>query len=307
MYNANIKERYIEEKTSTTIIDKYFLPNLFKKSEEFELRLNKDVCNFTKMEIADMFKIFGFTSIESVRVNINGYALYTDWCMRQGFVDDSQNHFREIDVNYMSKLINVQVRQMKIVDREQIVEWMMALPNPSDQFIFLGMFEGIKGKDYKEFYELTGDDIDVDGRLINIYGRGKLQFSSMLCNIGIVSYKTDEFYSMGGAMERSGYFIPSNRVIKDFPNVKESVDDFRKGRRMYSRILRSMKYLGIDDYFDSNTLVNSGIIEMVRKESETLNMSKSEYVETHLNIINERFGKNYNKYSFTTKFGDYLG
>ena len=307
MYNANIKERYIEEKTSTTIIDKYFLPNLFKKSEEFELRLNKDVCNFTKMEIADMFKIFGFTSIESVRVNINGYALYTDWCMRQGFVDDSQNHFREIDVNYMSKLINVQVRQMKIVDREQTVEWMMALPNPSDQFIFLGMFEGIKGKDYKEFYELTGDDIDVDGHLINIYGRGKLQFSSMLCNIGIVSYKTEKFYPMGGAMERSGLFIPSNKVIKDFPNVKESVDDFRKGRRMYSRILRSMKYLGIDDYFDSNTLVNSGIIEMVRKESETLNMSKSEYVETHLNIINERFGKNYNKYSFTTKFGDYLG
>lgn len=306
MYNENTKKRYIEEKTEQTIINKYFLPNLFKKSEQFEENLNKDVCNFTKVEIADMLKLMGFSSLESVRVIVSGYSLYTDWCMAHGLVEDAQNHFREFDSNSLTDLLNANLRQLKITDRQQIMEWLSQLYNPSDKFLILAIFEGIKGKDFNELYNLTIDDIDINNHTINVVGKGKMKVSKELCNIALESYETNEFYPMAGEMKRQGTFIPSDKIIKDYPNVKVDADDFRKGRRLYARILRCMRYLGIDSYFDSNTLINSGIVDMVKRESERLGITNAEYVDNHLDDINKRYGKNFTKKTFINKLGDYL-
>ena len=48
----------------------------------------------------------------------------------------------------MRGCVNKALFNMKIVSKNTILNWVEQLPNPKDQFVLLGLFEGIKGKDF---------------------------------------------------------------------------------------------------------------------------------------------------------------
>ena len=305
MYNEDLKKRYITEKNELVTIDKYYLPNIFKKTEPFENLLNKDLCNFTTEEIESMIKLCGFTSYNMITTFISTCSIYTNWCMNQGMVLDSQNHFLEIRPEQYSLLVNKAIYEMRTVDRDQIERWINELPNPSDRFVFLGVFEGIKGKEYSEFVDIVRDDINLDKSTIRLKGaKGEMKFSKLLCNIGIESADTMTYTPLTGKMERESKFIPSDKVIKDMANIRDGGKSKTLGRRIYFRLLRSFKYLGIDSFFDSNALQNSGMIYMIKQRSDELNITKEEYIYNHINEINLKYGKHYYPYDLIRKIGD---
>ena len=95
MFNEEIKERYIKEKKSTTIMPKTFLEDIFKNIESYEIKLNKDACNFTTFEITEYYSLLNISSLEFLKVMNNQLALYTEWCQSSNLVKDNQNHYRE--------------------------------------------------------------------------------------------------------------------------------------------------------------------------------------------------------------------
>ena len=299
MFNEDLKNRYIEEKTERVTIDKFYLPNVFRKTEVFEQLLNKDLCNFTVSEIYEMIKVCGFTGYNTLANFISACSMYTNWCLNQGFVYDSQNHFLEIRPDQYSRLIDRIATDMRIATRGQIEKWIMELPNPSDKFVFLGVFEGIKGTAYCEYIDLLGEDINCDKCEIFLRATNRtLKCSTMLCEIGIESANTFSYYPLTGKMEREGKFIDSDKVIKDVNNIRTTPNP---GRRIYFKLLRSIKYLGIESFFDPNALQDSGMMDMVISRSKELNISERQYVYEHIDEINNRYNKKYAAYEFAKK------
>lgn len=304
MYNEELKLRYIQEKSERIVVDKYYLPNVFKKTEVFEQLLNKDVSNFTVSEIEEMIKMCGFASYNMITTFVSAVSLYTNWCLNQGLVTDSQNHFLEIGKDNYGKLIDRTMYNMRIVNRKQIESWVMELPNPSDRFVFLGVFEGIKGREYCEYVKMVKDDINVSDSIVTLTATNRrLACSKLLCNIGLESADTYTYYPITGNMEREAKFIPSDKVIKDMVNIKDDKKS-NVGRRVYFKLLRSIKYLGIDSFFDPNALQDSGIVDMIITRSDELNIDRKEYVYKYISEINERYGKNYLPYYIIRKLGD---
>ena len=154
MYNENIKQRYIEYKTNLTIIPNGYLERLFDKTKQFEIELNKDVCNFTYYEIMNMYKTWNENSYETLQVTNSHLSLYTQWCIEQSLVADAQNHFLEFSKDIFMSCVNNIINDKKIVTREQVLSWFKDLNNVSDRFMFLALFEGIKGEQYKELTNL---------------------------------------------------------------------------------------------------------------------------------------------------------
>ena len=153
MYNEEQKNRYINMRENEVVVNKFTLRSYFERSEVLEKKLDKDVCNFSVYDIYELHKILNMSSLSSLSMLNSNYSMYTQWCLQEGLVSDSQNHFLEITRENLSKCINKSLIQKKLVSREQILDWTShSLLNQMDQFILLSLFDFFKSKNFCDIY-----------------------------------------------------------------------------------------------------------------------------------------------------------
>ena len=152
MYNEEQKKRYLD-----TIPDEKYrnlITRYFTSVAQYESMCERDLCNLTVQEILLHYRLRCTTSLEMLMVLNNAYANYTDWCLSQGLVEDSQNHFREITNEALIGCINTGLHQKKILSRKEILDICNSVANPVDAYVVLGLFEGIYGRNCRELYFL---------------------------------------------------------------------------------------------------------------------------------------------------------
>ena len=311
MFNENIKQKFIQYKDETVILWSSTLKALFNRTEPFEEKLNKDVCNFTVSEITNMFKTLDYYSYNSLAMDVSRLSQYTNWCMTKGLSIDNQNHFMEITPKTTASLINKKITEMRVVSRDDVLEWCMEIPNPSDQFILLGLFEGINGKQHTDYIDLTIHDFDFEKHTVNLPGRGRINISGLLCEFAIDANDTLNYYSLNTSETASGRkwsteLVENGKIIKEQHNNRDDVSDFRRGRRIDRRVYMMFRWLDIEKYMSANTLINSGIIWYVNERAKQLNISGEEFISTHPNEIIHQFDKVVNKKPFMYNYGEFL-
>lgn len=311
MFNVGQKQKYIDYKMQTTTLNKFFLPNVFKQSYQFENQLRKDISNFTVSEIEDMYKTMNFVSLASLTVLNSAYSLYTGWCLSALHnVEDSQNHFLEFSTETLKGLVNRLDASKKIISREFLLNQIKSLYNPSDKFLMLALFEGIKGKDYEEIWSLRKEDVNAVKCTINMK-RGEKFYSPELCKYAAEAAVETNYYpfrqgknnSLDG--ERRIEFLPSDLVIKEYLNIKEqNPTNFRQGRRIYSKYVRILKYLELDNILP-NDIYNSGIIDFINTKAKEKGITGKEYVRNYSSEITNYYEKKLTK-PFLDQYEDYL-
>lgn len=307
MYNKEIKERYIIEKESNTSIPENYLQRQFDKLESFENDLGKDLCNFTKDEIINIYKTFNISSIESLKVINSHFSLYVQWCLCQNLVEDCQNHFAEINKDDLLNCINTLSIKKSVVTKEIIYEWMNQLPNPADAFLLIALFEGIKGKEFCELANLKMSNFDGDK--VKLCTGRTIKVSDKLVSAAIDSDRTYEYFSITGKGIKNVKLKDEDLIIKNYPNVEDIDDTFQIGRRIYRRLLRTFDYLGVSAWMKPNAITQSGMIYYINIRSKELGMSSLEYINSsYVNEIKDKFDFDlYNSKSmFLLKFKDYL-
>lgn len=304
MYNAELKERYIQEKESTTVTSPHFLHGIFNKSNEFEEELEKDICNFTTYEIINYYKTLNIGSIDSLYVLNSSYSLYVQWCLQQNLVFDSQNHFLEFTREQLKLYVNKVSIKSSIITREALYKYLDELPNPSDAFILIALFEGLGGKCYEEIWKAT--IADLNGNEFTTCTGRKIKVSDKFVSLATLSNETLEYQAITGKMERSIQFKDEDLIVKNQCNAKDFASDRQKGRRIYFRIKRTMDYLGLPASANGNDFVISGIIDMVNTNSRKLGIDAEEYIKRNLSNISERYGKNIIPSKFIIDYREYL-
>lgn len=307
MYNEEIKKRYIIEKESTTCTPKDYLSRQFNKIEEFEIRLNKDISCFTVYEIVDLYKTLNFASIESLTVLNSHFALYTDWCLRQNMVPDCQNHFMEITPDVVRSCVNTIALKKSIVTRETLYKWFNELQNPSDAFIMLALFEGIKGKEFCEIVNLKMSDFS--GNKVKLCTGRELIVSDKLVELAKKTDETLEYYAVKAGSLKTYRLEDEGYIIKNFHNCESAVSDFQRGRRIYTKLIRSFEYLGVAEWMKPNSLVESGKIEYINTRSKELGITGKEFIYSeYASEIMHRYEYNMPRLRapYYSKFGEYL-
>ena len=303
MYNSEIKKRYISEKESGIRINPYIMPALFEKTAAYEEAAGKDVCNFSASQAAEMLNAFGSHSINSVNVNVSMLKQYTDWCIQQGIAARPQNPYKGISADLAFRR---EYYEKRVWSREQVLACCRDLPDFCDRFILLGLFEGIKGKNYCEFTMMKRADIDSARRTIGLYGRGPCIFSEELCRLGIKS--ADEYYYHTLSGDRSIPFPPDDdHVIKAQRNAMERADLFRKGRRVYTALNRIFRFIGADPDMNAQTVAESGMIDMIKRRSRENGMSAQAYLySSSFSEVEKQYDTHIVKAHFIKKYGGLL-
>lgn len=284
-FNEEIKKRYLDINGRDGAA-KW----IFNKTAGFEEKYCKDASSFTTEEIENMLKTISYEAVGTVKNVTSILRGYTDWCISEGLVADSQNHYNEINSRDAKDYANVGSISKSIVTRDDVLSWCEGMKNPMDQFIVLGLFEGIGGKNYCDFFDLCGRDINVETSEIRLHSRGVRRFSSRLCAYGIDASEVNDYYYTSGKAERVIKLEQSDVVIKDYPNVKEDVSDFRRGRRIYSKLRRALQYVGHEEYKTGKRLQISGIFDMAKRRGDELGISMRDYLKNYTSEIEHQYG-----------------
>lgn len=305
MFNEELKRRYIEDKRENTTVPEFYLEYQFNNVQGMEEELGKDAYDFTVYEIMEYYKLLNISTLESLAVLNSHFSLYTQWCLSQNIVKDNQNHYLELNLEQLQKCLNKVLFDKKIVDRKQVVAWCEQLPNPKDQVVMLGLFEGLKGKDFADFVNLR--PCDVHGNTLTLFDGREIEVSKRLIRYIDHAISEDTYYSASEMQVKQMPLVDRGYVIKEYPNTKQGTTAFIKGRAIYNGIARSLKYVGVFQFMSANNISESGKISMIKERAKHYNMTPREYIYSEeIKEVEHQFNCHIAKSTFCLKYQDYL-
>lgn len=263
MYNAELKMCYIKEKNNSVVLPVNYLMRNFNKSEKYEIELGKDVYDFKVCKIIEYYKTLNIASLEIIAVLNSHFSMYTQWCVKENLVENGKNNYAEIKLEDMHKCLNKIFVDKKIISRGQIIEFCEQLLNPKDQVVLLGLFEGMKGKDFCDFVNLKPEDIC--GNKFILASKREINISDILLKYINDSIEETMYYSISEKQEKVMPLIDNGYVIKSYPNIKEGTSDFIKGRIIYNSIARNLNYVGVLGIMLVNSIYESGKLYMIKR------------------------------------------
>jgi len=298
MYNKEIKQRWIDLKNENTISCLNYYANKMNNTEEYEKLFNKDLCNFTVSEILDMYRAMDFYSANTIYITNKIYADYTDWCINEGLVADSQNHYSEVTRDMTIDCINLSAMKSRVISREQILDWCNMAWNDADKYLLLGLFEGIKGKGYVDFTDTRISD--MEGKKIHLASGRTLEFSEELINYAIKCYEEDEwtYYTSG----RSVALVAGDEIMREVVLAKDNTQ-YHKWHRLFMRSKMFFDYLGIHGVVSMNAIRISGAIDYINNGAKNENISAERYILKHKTELEYRYMK---MYKFYDTYRDFL-
>ena len=304
-YNSELKIQYIKEKSQEVIIPNNYLECQFNKTSKMEEELDKDLSNFTVYEIVEYYKLLNISSFDTLFVMNSQFSMYVQWCLQKSLVKDNQNHFLEMTLEHLKDCLNKALVDMKIVTREMILNWIDDLPNPKDQFVLLGLFEGLKGKDFCELSKLRPENIK--GNIAILCTGREIHLSNKLLKIISDCIIEDKYYSISGNGTKVMPLLDKGFVIKDYPNARSDVSDFQRGRKIYNSITRILNYFDVLDFMTANSVAESGKLQMIKDRAKELGITCKDYIySSFISEVEEKYNSKIVRSIYWLKYADYL-
>ena len=272
MYNYAQKSRFINFKTSESSYTEEMLSVIFRRTEEFEIEYNKDICNFSVNEIIDMYKQMNIVSVDRLKSYHCILNFYAVWCLNERLINDNQNHFSEISGSILNNFTNKFALNSKIITREQLLQIISQIVNPRDQFTMIALFEVGKSKDFQELINLEMADIK-NNEILFPSGR-KAKVSDKFIEYAAKANETLEYIGPAGKVVP---LIENGKIIKKSKNTYND-SDFNEGRRIYYSLKRIVDLLGLSKWITPNALVESGKIHMIKELAKQHNITPEEVV-----------------------------
>lgn len=303
MYNKELKLQYIDDNEYLNLQLRTIMLQAFESTEPLEDSLQKDVSNFTVKEIIAYYKTLCTASLERLMVLNSQLSRYTNYCLNNYSVQDNQNHYLEIDVDILKTCLNVGKIEASIVTREELLADIESLPNPSERFLVLAIYEGILGKQYSELANLNIRQFH-DG-IVDL-GTRQLTVSNEL--VKLAEESTDEYfyycYVADGSFKQKNYLYSDDNIIKSLYNAKHT-DLKNKRKVIYNRLIRIKSFLGKEAYTAAG-LIESGRIGMIREYMKKDNINVNVALKRYDSEINQRYGKIYSVSRYLLKYKSFF-
>lgn len=171
--NKDAKEWFlaiIEQELSESTVVTY--EKLMSKVSDFEkeMKNGRDVCHFSRNEILEMLGYFRIKE-SSANTYISMLRRYIDFCMNKEhqYLATGINFADEIKSSDLRRVINSRAENEIIgLTYENIIQLVQQLKNARDKAMILGMFNLIRGFQFKDLINLKRENISWEDRTIMI-------------------------------------------------------------------------------------------------------------------------------------------
>lgn len=293
MYNEALKEQFIKEDTTNKNFDK-FMARYFKTVEKYEDEYHKDLCNFNIQEIENYF--VGLSTSSLIRCqNIKAqFIKYSQYCLERNMVADNQIHWQEVDSIFLKRVINIGKRMNQFVTRKELLEDINILNNSSEAFIILGIFEGMGGNKYSDFYHLeTEQFFESKGKKYIKLENNELEISDVLYELAFES--ATSYVRIPHSYECSKVVKLMNEPYVIKRAINSTTDSLVTNLHNISLLLNRVKNDYDFHYCTLSALTNSGRLDYIHKLVLNDKKDVKTVVKNHISEIVERYGRIQNK------------
>lgn len=233
MFNKAQKETFIKEYLRSKVIAETSLYAIFKKTEDFEEKLNKDVSKFTRDEILDMLAKFKAKSINSLL----NYTIVLKHYSRFVFGAVGTNAYESIGKADVSDMVDKNANIL--LTREELDDVEVQLLNWVDKAIIELLWNGVAGKNMEDIYSVSEDC--VQGNILRVNEK-EFPMTDMLRELLPKAFAETELMSYGNTMrviEVNG----KGKIYKERPNARGIDTPDIRFRWVYRKIQIFRDYL----------------------------------------------------------------
>lgn len=259
MYNEERKRQFLQEKSENSVLSNNIY-SAFDAMEQREEKYGRDVCEWTSEEILSFFKWYSSRSIQTLIQLQNALKIYTDWCLLNGLVKDNQNHFTEITSSALCECVDTNLMNEFVLTREDFLDIVNQLPNMTDRFIMLALFEGIPTLQI-QYIRLS----DLDDCVVKLHNGKTRNISHELSNIMHLADEEKDYVSMKDEKRRYPY-VDGDILARPFISYKGPQNNFSIS--IGSRVRSCSKYVGMSSGITIKSIIESGRIEYIKRYSK---------------------------------------
>ena len=233
MFNEAQKEIFIKEYLRSKVVAETSLYAIFKKTEDFEEKLNKDVSKFTRDEILDMLAKFKAKSINSLL----NYTIVLKHYSRFVFGAVGTNAYESIVKADVADIIDKNANIL--LTREELDDIEVQLLNWVDKAIIELLWNGVAGKNMEDIYSVSEDC--VQGNILRVNEK-EFPMTDRLRELLPKAFAETELMSYGNTMrviEVNG----KGKIYKERPNARGIDTPDIRFRWVYRKIQIFRDYL----------------------------------------------------------------
>ena len=309
-YNTEQKERYLSEISDSYATDVIInIRSVFNRTGPFEEMLGKDICNFSREEISDMYALLMYSS-KYVYSSVNSrLRAYVEWCLSQMLVNDGCNHFQEFSLVDFEKYVNKRVLSNKYITRETYCNILKGIPNPRDKFLLMCLYEFGKSTNFEDIFGMKIEDIDREKGVIRLRSGRIVKVSKELIATAIEANKDRRYLMPGREVYRN--LLDSPYIFKRAKTAGEeieNIDNNNQNVKFVARLIKNlMEYCGENSDINATSIAVSGQFDMIRRRSNELKITEKEYVFNYFDELTKQYKTSPNKAkSYWDRYEAYL-
>ena len=286
MYNEELKKGFCKDYLRSRIIQKTSLYGLFRTIEPHEEKLQKDVSEFTKDEIIEMYTDMKSRSVYTLMNNNVILKAYYAWKKHyHGVCTDSACANMTID----DLKPCVDKNASKLLSREEITEIEDQLLNTTDAAILECLFQGVAGTSMRDITSLDDSMLDLKNKRL-VFPDGRVfDITERLCYLLDDAFKEDVYICYGETM-REKRLNGKGKLFKDRDNSHAEDSDDRRFRAVYRKIQVIRDYVGIKE-LTMKGIAASGFLHSLRNGLHETGLGMKEFLQTDAGAqLMDRYG-----------------
>lgn len=263
LYNAEIKERFLNEIYGDNEGSQITVRNIFNKTELIEDIIQKDLYNFNLVEIGKALQNTNPYSNNVVKSYLRFISRYISWSIKTGLREDNVNPIRTVDSDWANQFVASKKIHYSFSEFLELLKNPILYNSQDKAFLFL-MFEGLMGEQFSELRELTINDINWEENKIFIKSRNQYINISKECMEYLekaVNEKTYYNYNSKTKDFNERELLPSPYVFKTTKSPRSTEGQMVGMSMLYTR-LHALKEILDLQYLTPNAIKQSGMIKM---------------------------------------------
>lgn len=291
MYQNEMKESFIKDYMRSRVVAQTSLYSLFRKTEPYEEKFNKDCSKFTKAEILNMYTEF---QAKSVHVLLNYNVILKAYCAYKKYYHGMETDaaYEEITTDMLKPCVSKD--KNKILSREEINEIEDQLYNWTDKAILECLFEGLSGNSMRDLVGISEEMIDHKTKQL-IFPDGRIfDLTDRLYKFLIKAFEETEYLCYGKTL-RVKKLIGDGKLYKERDNAHAMDSNDKFFRWVYRKVTNFRNHVGIPELTMKN-IESSGLLYYLKEGVEKTQLGLKEFLSTEMG------DKIMRKYGFTSEF-----
>ena len=244
MQQENDKEQFIQDYMRSRVVSKTSIYSLFKKVEVYEEYINKNVYDFTKEEILEMYRSFKSRSEMTLMNDNTILKAYSEW-NRYFNNANAVNNYNNITIFDVRECVDKNAS--KIMSKEDVINIEDNLLNYTDAAIVHAIFSGISGPSMRDLTSLNEAMLNENEKTIHFEDGRIIEIDDRLIVLLKKAFD-EEYYNTYGETMIVKKLVGRGRLFKERDNCIGSLTtDDKKFRACYRKIQVMREYLGIKE------------------------------------------------------------